>query len=65
VHDLAAPGDHRQPAGQPTVLDEAFEMSVDAGQPFGVHPDLGGVDLHGHLGHALDPTGAGHRPRLR
>jgi hypothetical protein len=36
VHDLAAPGDDREIAGQPTVVDVALETAVDPRQPDGV-----------------------------
>ena len=55
VRDLAAPADHRLPAGQPAVVDVALEVGVDPVQPLLVKPDLAGVDIDSEVRHGPDP----------
>ena len=45
VHDLAAPADADQPAGQPPVVDVLAEVGVDSCESLGRHPDIGWVTL--------------------
>ncbi|MDQ2724449.1 MAG: hypothetical protein M3Y36_03020 [Actinomycetota bacterium] len=46
-------------AGQTSVIDVLGEMAVDASQPGGVQPDLGGVHVDLQLSHVVSSRPAG------
>src|SRR5205814_5597683 len=52
---LATPADKEQPPWQAPVVDIASEVAVDALQPVGVEPDLGGIDLDLDVSHRHQP----------
>ncbi len=56
VGDAAVPADDGEPAGQPSVVDVAGEVAVDAAQAVGVEADLPWLDLDLEIGHGQSVT---------